>query len=212
MKRLLCYGDSNTWGLVPGTQDRYQQSVRWTGRLQEALRGRGVLLLEEGVCGRTTVFEDPHRENRSGLKSLPDILEADSPPDAAVIMLGTNDCKPCFGADASGIARGMGRCLDALLTKIPPERVLAVSPPPLGPLVWEEGFDPEFDRASVEKSRALYAEYKKEADRRNVRLLDAGAYAQVSETDQEHLTPEGHATLAAAILREFAGSLFPSLV
>ena len=31
MKKILCYGDSNTWGLIPGTQNRFPQNVRWTG-------------------------------------------------------------------------------------------------------------------------------------------------------------------------------------
>ena len=37
MKQLLCFGDSNTWGLIPKTHERYSWGVRWTSLLQEKL-------------------------------------------------------------------------------------------------------------------------------------------------------------------------------
>ena len=205
MKRILCYGDSNTWGLVPGTKDRYPACIRWTGLLRDQLRSRDISLAEEGLCGRTTMFEDPYRVNRNGLKTLPGILTAGWAPDGAVIMLGTNDCKPCYGADPSVIAGGMGQCVDVLAGTVPRENILVVSPPRLGPLVWQDGYDPEFDRASVEKSQNLYQAYRKEADRKRVRLLDADRFVRVSGADQEHLTPEGHAALAEAVYRALFG-------
>ena len=58
MKQLLCYGDSNTWGLIPGTKERYPWGIRWTSILQEKLGSTNVRVIEEGLCGRTTVFED----------------------------------------------------------------------------------------------------------------------------------------------------------
>ena len=91
MQKILCYGDSNTWGLIPGTEERYPWGVRWTSLLQEELKTRDIRILEEGLCGRTTAFEDACRENRNGLKALPLVLEHHAPLDAAVLMLGTND-------------------------------------------------------------------------------------------------------------------------
>lgn len=52
MKRILCFGDSNTWGLVAGTDNRYDWETRWTGRLQDALSGDGFQVVEEGLCGQ----------------------------------------------------------------------------------------------------------------------------------------------------------------
>ena len=93
MRQLLCYGDSNTWGLIPGTKERYPWGVRWTSILQEKLQVKNVRVIEEGLCGRTTIFDDAYRQNRNGLKSLPLILETHNPIDKVAIMLGTNDCK-----------------------------------------------------------------------------------------------------------------------
>ena len=96
MKQILCYGDSNTWGLIPGTKNRFPWGIRWTSLLQEKLREESIRILEEGLCGRTTVFEDSYRENRNGWKTLPAILETHSPVDSAIVMLGTNDCKSYY--------------------------------------------------------------------------------------------------------------------
>ena len=57
MRKILCYGDSNTWGLIPGTKERYPWGVRWTSLLQEKLKTRDIRILGEGLCGRTTVYE-----------------------------------------------------------------------------------------------------------------------------------------------------------
>ena len=58
MKEILCFGDSNTYGLIPGTKNRYGRDTRWTGLIEQQLYGKGCRIIEEGLCGRTTVFED----------------------------------------------------------------------------------------------------------------------------------------------------------
>lgn len=64
MKQILCFGDSNTWGLNAETGTRFSWEERWTGVLQEKLQGRDIRVIEEGLCGRTTIFEDPFRIGR----------------------------------------------------------------------------------------------------------------------------------------------------
>lgn len=199
MKQLLCYGDSNTWGLIPGTHDRYPWVTRWTGILQNNLNEYGIRVVEEGLCGRTTVSDDEYRENRNGLEALSLVLETHAPLDYAVIMLGTNDCKSFFNLNANQIAMGMERCIDKLLTVIPAENILLVSPITLGENVWKPGFDPEFGRESVEVSHRLKEEYGKLATRKKISFLAACDYAQPGDVDCEHLTIQGHSALAQAI-------------
>ncbi|MFR4023858.1 MAG: hypothetical protein ACLTZI_13400 [[Eubacterium] siraeum] len=74
MKRILCFGDSNTWGLIPGTDKRFADGVRWTSIIRNDLEQSGYEIIEEGLCGRTTVFEDPDRIGRAGDKLLPVFL------------------------------------------------------------------------------------------------------------------------------------------
>jgi lysophospholipase L1-like esterase len=47
MKRILAYGDSNTWGFDPASFTRFSEDIRWTGLLQKALE-KDALILEEG--------------------------------------------------------------------------------------------------------------------------------------------------------------------
>ena len=65
MKEILCFGDSNTYGLIPGTTSRFDRDTRWTGILESELFSKGYKIVEEGLCGRTTIFEDELRDNLS---------------------------------------------------------------------------------------------------------------------------------------------------
>lgn len=199
MKHILCFGDSNTWGLIPGSTERYPWGVRWTILLQEKLRNRDIRILEEGLPGRTTMFEDATRPGLNGLEALPAVLETHAPVDGAVLMLGTNDCKTYFGVSVGQIAEGLSRCVDVLLQHIPPENILIVSPILLGGNIGLSQFDPEFDCHSYIISTQLYPAFREVACKKGVSFLDAAEYAVPSETDREHMEPAGHRALADAI-------------
>ena len=199
MKQILCFGDSNTYGLVPGTTKRYGFGVRWTGRLDEKMRKKGYRVIEEGLCGRTTVFQDPLREGRRGVDLLPVILETHKPVDTMILMLGTNDCKTIFDASAEVIGKGVERLLEQVKQVSPDTKVLLVSPIALGNRVWEEGYDTEFNGVSVGVSRRLPEVYGQIAKKREIAFLAASQYAQASEADREHLDEKGHEKLAEAV-------------
>ena len=75
MREILCFGDSNTYGLIPKTGGRYDRNTRWTGILERRLYEKDYRIVEEGLCGRTTVFEDELREGRRGASLLPTLFE-----------------------------------------------------------------------------------------------------------------------------------------
>lgn len=200
MKQLLCYGDSNTWGLIPKTEERYPWNVRWTGRLQEELRDNDVKVLEEGLCGRTTVFEDVFRKYRNGLSTLPFILESHKPIGGAVLMLGTNDCKSNYNNTAYKIGLGIEQCLNELLKAIPSDKILLVSPIHLGDEVWKDQYDPEFSKESVNLSKNLKKEYQRIAEKGKIHFLAASDYVSPSTVDMEHLDEAGHKVFAKAVL------------
>ncbi len=84
MKRILCYGDSNTWGYNPISKDRYDENIRWTRVLARNL-GADYEIIEEGLNGRTTVWDDPLEGNmRSGLTYLYPCLETHCPVDLVI--------------------------------------------------------------------------------------------------------------------------------
>ena len=202
MEQIIAYGDSNTWGLNPVLKNRYPENVRWTGILRSRLGRIGVVLAEEGLCGRTTVFRDPRREGLVGAEDIPQALVRNPQASGAIIMLGTNDCKKAFGASAKKIGEGLERCLDRLEKRIAPERILVISPPELGPDVWLPGKDIDFDRRSVGVSAELKKVYSDIARRRGHLFLAASDYVRPSVYDDEHLNAEGHSILAEAVYRK----------
>ena len=113
---ILCLGDSNTHGYCADPNDcadhgiRFNEEERWTCRLQKAL-GDEYLVTEEGLSGRTTVFVDPIHESMDALSVIYALLKSHEVIDLLIIMLGTNDVKERFGANAACIAAGMERLI-----------------------------------------------------------------------------------------------------
>ena len=184
---ILCLGDSNTHGYCADPKDnadggiRFNEDERWTCRLQTAL-GDKYLVTEEGLSGRTTVFVDP------------------------IIMLGTNDVKERFNANAACIGAGMERLIQKCKTvdcwggKEP--NILVVAPPRI-----KEGFHDEvMGDGCVEKSKGVAGWYKIIAERNNVHFLDAEG-CEFNQIDFMHLTRKGHAQLA-----EKLAELVPTLL
>ena len=68
-KRILAFGDSNTWGYIPGTAERYDEDTRWTKLLEKKL-GDGYEVVEEGLTGRTTVFDTGFDDLLNGKKAV----------------------------------------------------------------------------------------------------------------------------------------------
>ena len=202
MKQILCFGDSNTYGLIPGTKDRYDWDTRWSGRIGQRLWEDGCRIVEEGLCGRTTIFEDPLRDNRNGSRMLPALLETHQHADLIIVMLGTNDCKAAYGASAEMIGKGIEKIVGQIRGGAPDSKILLISPIWLGEKVWKPGYDPEFSEKSVAVSKHLAKVYRQIAEKENIAFLNAAAYAKPSAADQEHMDPENHRLLAEAIYQK----------
>ena len=210
-KHIVCFGDSNTHGYCADPADcagggnRFNEDERWTCLLQKALGGE-YLVLEEGLGGRTTVFADPLHESMDAVSVAYPILMSHEPVDLLIIMLGTNDTKERFGANAPAIAVGMERLIlkckstDCWGGKAP--NILIVCPPPLG-----AGFHDEVMGAGcVEKSVALPPYMKAVAERNGCAYFDAKD-CEMNPVDFTHLTKRGHAKLAEELAK-----LVPALV
>jgi lysophospholipase L1-like esterase len=200
---VLAYGDSNTYGYDCSsiTGGRFPPEVRWPGILARAL-GPGHQVIEEGLNGRTTIWDDPFHPGRNGLAYLGPCLESHAPVDCVVLLLGTNDTKTSFGRTAAEIASGAATLVDVALRSgagpagIAP-RVVLVAPPAPGE-VTERSELWGFGDARA-KGTQLERLYRTVALMRDVAFLDAGEHAEVDPADGVHLTPAGHASLGAAV-------------
>ena len=107
MKTILCFGDSNTWGYNPENRQRFGPDERWTVILRNSL-GEDYRVIEEGLNGRTTLWDDPIEGFKNGLDYLMPCLESHRPFDLITIMLGTKDLKCRFSVSAFDIAESVG--------------------------------------------------------------------------------------------------------
>lgn len=210
VKRILCYGDSNTWGATPGTGVRISEEKRWTGVCQRLL-GSGYRILEEGLPGRTSVYDDPCDPVMNGLTALGYTLCSQKPIDLVVLYLGTNDVK---FTNAIGSANG----IDTLLHRIrnanaiypgscpvylQEPKVLLIAPPPILPEVDQAMPDSRFTNRA-HHSREFSRLYAQVARNHGVEFLDAAAFVQLSAVDCLHLDEQSHEILGAAIARKIA--------
>lgn len=200
MRTILCFGDSNTWGAPPSLPSeelpRFPPHVRWPGVLAEQL-GEDHQVIENGLCGRTTCYRDPVQGAwLSGLDHLPVSLLTHDPLDLVIIMLGTNDLKSRFNADARTIANNVGTLVETVWAHSGEDMpVLVICPPqakkvkiPRSPFAGadtrSEAFPREFARMAVEKQ---------------VSWIDAGEFVVSSDLDGIHLEANAHRLLGEVV-------------
>ena len=199
-KRVLCFGDSNTWGYDAVTDGRFPEEVRWTGKLAARL-GSEYAVIEEGLSGRTTVFEDPLNEGMSALSFLYPCLMSQAPLDYMIIMLGTNDCKERFCATSKNIADGMKRLVcKAAATPAWREKakILIVAPAPIAPQCEQSKVAGEMGKCSA-KSTELAEEFRKCAKECGCDFLDAGPVCTMNQIDFMHMDAASHDKFSAEI-------------
>lgn len=206
-KRILCYGDSNTWGWVPMAMgmERFSVTERWPGILQDLL-GKNYEVIEEGLGARMTMFDDPRPElpERNGLKTLPIILETHLPLDLVILMLGTPDTKEMMNLSSEEIAQGICELIKTIknykiLKGANKPQVLVVVPP----LVKEEAdFAAKLFKGGFVKARGLVEAYKKVAESEGVFYLDPTEEIKVDENDGVHINVENHQKLAKLIYKK----------
>ena len=210
-KHILCFGDSNTHGYCADPADcadggvRFAEEQRWTQLLQADL-GQDYLVIEEGLSGRTTCFDDPIHEGLNGLDYIYPCLKSHEAIDLLIIMLGTNDTKDRFYASAACIGLGMARLVNKAKStdcwggKTP--NILVIAPPPIGEGMLTSSVAATMGQLCVEKSRQLADSYREQCELLNVSFLDAGAIGcEFNTVDFMHLTSRGHRTLAEELAK-----------
>lgn len=210
-KRILCYGDSNTYGYIP-TGGRYDEHTRWPMRMGEVLGG-DYAVIEEGFNGRTCVFDDPVEGGfKSGVEYLPPCLMSHNPLDAVLIMLGTNDTKVRFGMTPMTIGQAMMQLvrtakLYAVDESGKPARVVIVAPAPIRDNLMQTRHAECFGEQAIAVSAGLAREYRRISKLMRCDFFDAAPYAEVSTLDAVHLTESGHIRLGEALAAKIKNML-----
>lgn len=217
-KHIICLGDSNTHGYCADPADcadpalaRFNEEERWTCLLQKQL-GSDYQVYEEGLSGRTTVFDDPLYEGLSALPYLWPCLKSHEPVSLLIVMLGTNDTKERLSASAYAIGLGMRRLIQKAKTidcwgPGGTPNILVIAPPVIGEKITASAVADEMGIGAVKKSQKVPAQFKTVCAEAGVHFLDANEIGcEFNQVDYMHLTRAGHARLA-----EVLAALVPEL-
>lgn len=196
-RRIVCFGDSNTWGFDAQSGGRFDEDTRWTSLLSSLLDD-SFQVVEEGLPGRTSVCDDPLTEGLSGISYIYPCLMSHSPLELVVIMLGTNDTKDRFGLTSYNIAEGIVR----LATKAKgmavgvngkaPE-VLVVAPPHIGDEYVRTEIGGTMGTQCSGKSKEIAKHLGKLLGHTpGIHFADASGHVPMNDIDYMHLDPKGH--------------------
>lgn len=200
-KRILCFGDSNTWGYVSGSDHaRHSADTRWTG-IAQSLLGEGYEIIEEGLNSRTIESDDPRpgKDGRNATKYIVPCIDSHDPLALLVFMLGTNELKAEYSSSPEHIGDMMRRFIvlvqgNALYVA---PKILIVSPP----LVDEKTpYCRQGDKylGAGDKSRELATVYEGLANDLGLSFLDAVQYTETG-SDGVHITAGAHGALGKVI-------------
>lgn len=213
VKKIVCFGDSNTYGYNAKDVNRFTEEERWTCLLAKRL-GEGFHVAEEGLEGRTACLEDPLFEGLCGFRYLYPCLMTHKPVDLLLIMLGTNDVKQRFSCTPANVAKGMERLVQkALDSKIAfrdnTPNILLIAPPAIEPGYAGTSVYGEMGEGCDVKSRALAPLYEQVAQMTGCHYLDAGQVpgVEMNPYDFMHLSLEAHSAFAG-----FLAEMVPKLL
>lgn len=182
MRRILCFGDSNTFGYDPRSYigSQYPADVRWTGLLQNV----GWEVANCGQNGRC-IPREPQ------FPAVADLLRRVR-ADVVTVMLGSNDL--LNGASADQTAKQMGTLLRYIKKDTGTANILLIAPPPMQPGDWVQ------TRELIDESKHLSELYHTLANELGVAFADAGEWGVALTFDGVHFSPGGHAAFAEGLI------------
>jgi lysophospholipase L1-like esterase len=203
VEHVFVYGDSMSWGIVPGSRRRLPFESRWPGVLERELRhsGRSARIVEDCLNGRRTVWEDPFKAGRNGRIGIEQRIEAQSPLDLVILMLGTNDFQAAHQNLAWHSSQGLASLVGAIRTApiepgMPVPPILIVAPPPVS---IPSGLMAEKFDGAAERGRGAASAYERVADELGCAFFDGGTVCRTSPVDGVHLDEADHALLGRGL-------------
>lgn len=203
LKKILCYGDRNSFGINPSTNSRYRPDQRWTKKLETILNNSSMNtkfeVIEETSVERTVLMTPSNSELKPALLDFNIIFEKTGPVQYIIIDLGKNDLQKQFSLDTNLIAIGIDK-LVKLIKRIDKNiyrntQIIVLSPVRIG-----DDLDKiskfNFDKESIIKSYDLPILYEVVAKENNCHFIDIGTIANPSEIDGVHISLKDHEKIA----------------
>ena len=195
MKKILCYGDSNVYGFVPGTCGRYDKNSRWSGILEQYLE-QGYEIIEEGMNNRTGFFTNPEGLKQSGGEYLSIYLQNHKNIDICILALGTNDAQRFYNLTKESASNGLKNLINAIRNTNKKTQIIIIPPVKITSNILKSGFSLMFNQNSIEKIQNIFTVFEQSAKENNCLYFDFNEYVSPSEIDGLHYTKESHEIIA----------------
>jgi lysophospholipase L1-like esterase len=188
--KILCYGDSNTWGFSPLNGSRFDEDVRWPGVLRRCL-GESFTVIEDGLNGRTLCAFGMEGDPLNGLEHLITLLRAHRSPDLLILYLGINDLFVDPHISVAAMSEDLEEVIDNIRETQASLPVLVLAPLPVN--VGREYH--AYYHEQIEKSFDLIAAFENVCEQRGCHFLDPSQVISASRHDGVHIEAEEHIKL-----------------
>lgn len=196
MKKILCFGDSNTYGYIPGSGKRYNKNQRWSGILR-ILFANKYEVIEAGCNDRNCFVAHPDGIMKTGYKILPEYLTSDI--SIVILAIGINDLQKNYNVNDFDIKQGMLNLINIVKNELKYAKIIIAAPSVLSKDIFTSNFSYLFDESSIEKSLKISTIYEKLSFNNNCIFVDFNRITSVSDIDGLHYSEESHKKIAQAL-------------
>lgn len=159
MKKVLCFGDSNTYGFNPNTFLRYKENERWCGIIKEKFN-----TIECG-CNNRTCFNNKGELN--SINILPKYLL--HKPEVIILQIGINDLQFIYNSSLIDLKNRLFELINLIDKNI--QKIL-LCPNIIDENILNSYFSQMFDKTSIKKSKELIEIYQDVANITNSKLIN----------------------------------------
>lgn len=197
MKKILCFGDSNTFGYNPNNGSRYNENSRWTGILKNLCKNN-YEIIEAGCNNRTAFSNNPDGIQFTGYMILPEYLKKFY--DIIILAIGINDLQKFYNPTLEEFETGIENLIKKIKEYLPDSNIIILSPSHITENILNSNFRFMFNETSIEKSKQITPIYEKIANEYNCKFLDLNKIVIPSEIDGLHYEVEEHKKIAQSII------------
>ena len=196
MKKIICYGDSNTFGYSPIDGSRLAENVRWTSLLQKNL-GEEYEVINEGMCDRTGFADNPKGFLYSAQRHFPKMLSKTDNIYLLILWIGTNDLQFQYDINISAIEKGLKNLVESTSSKA--KNIIIIPPVVLNEKILEGDFNFQFDKTSIVKSRKIGRIFRQTANANNCSYFDINKIVNPADYDGLHYDENSHKLIADSL-------------
>ena len=197
MKKILCFGDSNTFGYNPNNGSRYNENSRWTGILKNLCKNN-YEIIEAGCNNRTAFSNNPDGIQFTGYKVLPEYLKEIY--DTIILAIGINDLQKFYNPTLEEFETGIENIIKKIRENNPNCDIIILSPSYITENILNSNFRFMFNETSIEKSKQITPIYEKIANEYNCKFLDLNKIVTTSKIDGLHYDIEEHKKISQSII------------